>query len=101
MMTRKEVLDELIADYQLTKLDDKLNITYPMVVKNWQNNWARLKSNGRFTRPMSLHMTLRKIFKNRAMFPPNQAFFKILYLALRNTSKRWTTPIANWSGAMN
>ncbi len=77
MTIRKELLDELIADYQLTKLDDKLNITYPTVVKNWQNNWTRLKSNKRFTRPMSLHITPRKIFKYRAIFPPNQAVFKI------------------------
>ena len=25
----------------------------------------------------------------------------LLYLALRNISKRWTMPIKNWSGAMN
>jgi hypothetical protein len=48
----------------------------------------------------SLNMTLRKIIKNRAMFPSDEAVFKILYLAWRNISKRWTMPIANWSGAM-
>jgi len=37
----------------------------------------------------------------KAMFPSDEAVFKILYLALRNISKRWTMPIANWSGAMN
>ncbi len=49
----------------------------------------------------SLNMTLRKIIKNRAMFPSDEAVFKILYLALKNISKRWTMPIPNWSGAMN
>ncbi len=49
----------------------------------------------------SLNMTLRKVIKNRAMFPSDEAVFKILYLALRNISKRWTMPIADWSGAMN
>jgi putative transposase len=49
----------------------------------------------------SLNMTLRKTIKNRAMFASDEAVFKILYLALRNISKRWTMPIANWSGAMN
>ncbi len=33
--------------------------------------------------------------------PSDEAVFKILYLALRNISKRWTMPIADWSGAMN
>jgi len=36
-----------------------------------------------------------------AMFPSDEAVYKILYLALRNISKRWTMPVANWSGAMN
>ena len=40
----------------------------------------------------SLNMTLRKIIKNRAMFPSDEAVFKILYL-VKNISKRWTMPI--------
>ena len=35
------------------------------------------------------------------MFPSDEAVFKILYLALKNISKKWTMPIQNWSGAMN
>ena len=35
------------------------------------------------------------------MFPSDEAVFKIMYLALKNISKKWTMPIANWSGAMN
>jgi putative transposase len=49
----------------------------------------------------SLNMTLRKVIKNWAMFPSDEAVFKILYLALKNISKKWTMPIQNWSGAMN
>jgi putative transposase len=46
-------------------------------------------------------MTLRKVIKNRALFPSDEAVFKILYLALKNIAKKWTMPIQNWSGAMN
>jgi len=35
------------------------------------------------------------------MFPGDYAVFKILYLALKNISKKWTIPIHNWNGAMN
>ena len=31
----------------------------------------------------------------------HEAVFKLMYLALRNISKRWTMPIKNWSAAMN
>jgi putative transposase len=49
----------------------------------------------------SLNMTLRKVSKNRSLFPSDEAVFKLLYLALRNISKRWTMPIQNWSAALN
>lgn len=49
----------------------------------------------------SLNMTLRKVSKNRALFPNDEAVFKLLYLALRNISQRWTMPVRDWSAAMN
>jgi putative transposase len=36
----------------------------------------------------SLNMTLRKVTKNRSLFPSDEAVFKLMYLALRNISKR-------------
>ena len=49
----------------------------------------------------SLNMTLRKVIKNRALFPSDEAIFKILYLALKNIAKKWTMPIQNSSAATN
>jgi len=46
-------------------------------------------------------MRLRKIIKNRSLFPNDEAVYKLMYLALKNISKRWRMPIRNWSGAMN
>ena len=100
------------ADYQLGTFADKWNEAYPMVVKSWRQNWVRVIPMFSFAPEIrkaiyttntieSLNMTLRKIIKNRAMFPSDEAVFKILYLALKNISKRWTMPIQNWSGAMN
>jgi putative transposase len=36
----------------------------------------------------SLNMILRKVSKNQAQFPNDETVFKLLYLALRNISKR-------------
>jgi putative transposase len=36
----------------------------------------------------SLSMTLHKVSKNRAQFTNDEVAFKLLYLALRNISKR-------------
>lgn len=49
----------------------------------------------------SLNASLRKVSKNRSLFPNDETVFKLMYLALRNSSKRWTMPIPNWSAAMN
>ena len=103
-------LDE--ADYQLSKFAEKWTTAYPMVVRSWQQNWARIIPMFSFAPEIrkaiyttntieSLNMTLRKVIKNRPLFPSDEAVFKIMYLALRNISKKWTMPIQNWSGAMN
>ncbi len=76
-------LDE--ADYQLSKFADKWSVAYPMVVKSWQQNWARVIPMFSFAPEIrkaiyttntieSLNMTLRKIIKNRVMFPMVKLF---------------------------
>jgi putative transposase len=95
------ILEE--GDRQLSEFADKWKDTYPVVVRSWRNNWVRIIPMFSFAPEIrkaiyttntieSLNMTLRKIIKNRAMFPSDEAVFKILYLALRNISKRWTMP---------
>ena len=45
-------------------------------------------------------MTLRKVIKTRGSFPNEEAARKLLYLALRNVSKKWG-PLPNWKEALN
>lgn len=49
----------------------------------------------------SLNAALRKVSKNKALFPNDEAVFKLKYLALSNISKKWTMPTPNWSAAPN
>ncbi len=46
-------------------------------------------------------MSLRKITKTRGPFPTDEALFKLFYLALNNTSQKWTMPIRDWKAALN
>ena len=48
-----------------------------------------------------MNMSLRKVIKNKRVFPSDEAVLKQLYLALKNISKKWTMPIRNWNEAMN
>ena len=83
-----------------------------MIVRSWRGNWARIVPMFGYPSEIrraiyttntieSLNMTLRKINKNRSLFSNDEAVFKLMYLGLRNISKRWTLPIRNWSAALN
>jgi putative transposase len=100
------------AERQLAQFEEAWDATYPVIARSWRQNWARVIP--MFSYPAeirrviyttntieSLIMTLRKVSKNRPLFPNDEAVFKLLYLALRNISKRWTMPIPNWSAALN
>jgi putative transposase len=100
------------AEYQLNQFDEKWNSTYPIIIKSWRSNWIRVIPMFAFSPEIrravyttntieSLNMTLRKIIKNRSLFPNDEAVFKLMYLSLKNISKKWTMPIHNWNAAMN
>jgi putative transposase len=44
---------------------------------------------------------LRKVTKNKASFPSQEAVRKLLYLANVNIVKKWTRPISNWPKFLN
>jgi putative transposase len=119
---RKPVADDLKAIYQaataeeaerqLKEFEEAWAGSYPVIARSWRQNWARVIP--MFSYPPeirravyttntieSLNMTLRKVSKNRPLFPNDEAVFKLMYLALRNISRRWTMPIPNWSAALN
>lgn len=96
----------------LEKFGEKWNKKYPMIYKSWKTNWENL--NEFFAYPPdirkviyttnaieSLNYTLRKVTKNRASFPNDNAIIKIMFLALTNASKKWTMPIKDWGTALN
>jgi len=49
----------------------------------------------------SLNSVIRKAIKKRKLFPTDDSAKKVIYLAIRDASKRWTIPIHNWKPALN
>ncbi len=49
----------------------------------------------------SLNSCLRKIIKNRRVFPNDEAETKLIYLAVQNIAQKWTMPIQHWKAALN
>ena len=85
---------------------------YPPIVRAWRRHWEQVIP--LFAHPPairkllyttnaieSLHMQLRKILKTRGHFPSDEAAAKLLYLALRNITKRWKLAARDWKDAMN
>ena len=100
------------AEFELECFAEKWGARYPMAVQVWKTNWARIIPFFAFPPEIrkaiyttnaieSLNYSLRKIIKNRAVFPNDEAVTKLLYLALRNASRKWTMPIHDWKQAMN
>ena len=100
------------AGLNLANFKEKWDNRYPSIGKSWEGNWTKIITYFAYPGDIrkaiyttnaieSLNMSLRKIIKNRASFPTDEAVLKLLFLALRNISKKWTMPIQDWGKAMN
>ncbi len=119
---RKEVAADLKQIYQapteeaardaLGRFDAKWSEKYPAIVPGWERDWERLTPLFSFPPEIrkvvyttnaieSLNYSLRKVIKGRGAFPNEDAVRKVLYLALRKASEKWTMPLRNWSEALN
>lgn len=98
------------AELHLEEFAEKWDAKYPTISKSWRAHWANLITFFDYPADIrkaiyttnaieSLNMTLRKVIKNKRVFPDNESAFKLLYLAINNISKKWTMPIRNWGQA--
>jgi transposase-like protein len=80
------------------------NGKYPMIYKSWDQRWDDLNEFFKYPPEIrraiyttnaieSMNYQLRKVTKNRSTFSTDDAIFKMLYLAIRNASEKWTVPI--------
>ena len=104
--TEDEALLEL--DHFAERWDDK----YPQISRSWRNCWPNL--NTLFDYPPeirtaiyttnaieSVNSVIRKVIKKRKLFPTDNSAKKVIYLAIREASRKWTIPIRNWKSALN
>ena len=103
---------ESLAETALENFAAKWDGKYPTISKQWRANWPNLIPFFDYPKDIrraiyttnaieSLNHSLRKITKTRGVLPNDDAVFKLLYLAIRNVSRRWTMPIHHWKSALN
>lgn len=96
----------------LDSLDKKWTGKYAYAVKSWRENWEELTVFFDFPIEIrhiiyttnlieNLNGKIRKYTKNKLSFPTDDAVMKSVYLALRESSKKWTMPIRNWGVILN
>lgn len=118
----KEVIADLRAIYtavnedlaleNLDKFAKKWDDKYPVISDIWRNKWSVIAPLFAFPEYIrkaiyttnsieSINRQIRKIIKNKGVFPDDKSIKKVIYLALTNAQKKWTMPIRDWSMALN
>lgn len=98
---------EEAALLNLDKLEENWGKKYSLAFKSWRNNWSNLATFFKYPEEIrtiiyttnaveAVHRQFRKVTKSRSLFPNDDALKKMLYLAYRDLSKKWTMPIRNW-----
>lgn len=95
------------ARMNLDALEQKWGMKYPVVIASWRNNWHKLSTYFKYTEHIrkliyttnaieGFHRQVRKVTKNKTAFTSDMALLKLIYLAQRNISRKWTQPLQNW-----
>ena len=99
------------AESVLTSFAERWDGIYPSISQLWLNHWENIIP--LFDYPPEIrrviyttnaieavNRSLRKVLKTKGMFPNADAALKLLYLGLKNLTKRWTVPIPHWKRAL-
>lgn len=111
----KEVYSAINAESgheALEKFGEKWNGRYPMIQASWERSWNDLIEFFNYPKDIrraiyttnaieSLNFSLRKVTRNKSSFPDDDSIYKVMYLAIKNASSRWTMPIKEWGLAVN
>jgi len=92
---------------RLLEFEEKWGKKYPLTAKSWLANWDNLSTFFEYdadvrrviytTNPIEgMHRQVRKITKTKGAFTSEQALLKLMYLVIREITKKWTMPIHNW-----
>ncbi|WP_261823902.1 IS256 family transposase [Vibrio neonatus] len=97
---------------ELERFGEAWDSQYPQISKSWRNHWQNLNTLFNYPEDIrraiyttnaieSLNSVIRKALKKRKIFPNDEAATKMVYLAIKDASKKWTMPIQNWRQAMS
>jgi len=99
--------DEQSALFALDTFEQKWSKKYPKIAVSWRTNWANLATYFKYPKEVrtliyttnsieGFNRQLRKVTKNKGVFPTDDSLFKMLYLAMIDITKKWTGRRKDW-----
>jgi transposase-like protein len=96
-----------VAAKALDDLEENWGGKYLYAIKSWRTNWNELTAFFEFPAEIrriiyttniieNLNGKIRKYTKNKLSFPTDEAVMKSVYLAVNESTKKWTMPIREW-----
>ena len=100
-------VDEQTALSELDNFDEKWSSKYPKIAISWRSNWTNLSTYFKYPQEVrkliyttntieGFNRQLRKVTKNKGVFPTDDSLLKMLYLAMVNITKKWTGKRREW-----
>ena len=101
-------VDEPAALAALEAFAERWDGKYPKISRSWRENWPNLSTYFKFPKEIrkliyttnsieSFNRQLRKVTKAKSVFPTYESFFKMLYLAMMDITRKWTGRRQDWS----
>jgi len=98
------------AEYALEEFREKWGKSYPSILKSWDENWIELTTFFEYPPEIrhliyttnaveAYHRMVRKFTKTKAIFPTDDAIRKVVYLSVKEITKKWTMPARDWGMA--
>lgn len=100
------------AEAKLLRFREKWNKHYAIAVRSWETNWEEFAT--MFDYPSDIRRLiytinnvesyngqLRRVTKTKGAFPSAEAVRKLLFLATRNITRKWTMPVQHWASVFN
>lgn len=98
---------EETAVTELDKFDAAWGKKYPKIAISWRKHWAELSTYFKYPEEVrkliyttnaieGFNRQLRKVTKNKGVFPTDDSLFKMLYLATVDITKKWTGRRRDW-----